>query len=102
MGPHGHCERRMEKYPLYNSDDTPHGYKDGSGTSKKSCLARAKIWSEYCENPAIATYIPDGKSSNWADEDVQHDNHGGRMFEERAHVKNKINPESMSPHDIKK
>ena len=58
MGPHGHCERRMEKYPLYNSDDTPHGYKDGSGTSKNSCLGRAKIWSEYCENPAIATYIP--------------------------------------------
>ena len=59
------------------SDDTPHGYKDGSGTSKSKCLSRAKIWSDYCENPAIATYIPEGKSSNWNDEDVQHDNHGG-------------------------
>jgi predicted nucleic acid-binding Zn-ribbon protein len=102
MGPHGHCERRMKKYPLYNSDDTPHGYKDGSGTSKSKCLSRAKIWSDYCENPAIATYIPEGKSSNWNDEDVQHDNHGGRMFEERMHLKDKINPNSLNPHNVSK
>ena len=27
LGAQGHCERRMEKYPLYNTDDTPEGYK---------------------------------------------------------------------------
>ena len=43
-----------------------------------------------------------GKSSNWKDEDIQHDNHGGRMFEERSHLKNKINPESMTPHNTTK
>lgn len=70
------------------------------GTSKNKCLSRAATWSDYCENPAIATYIPEGKSSNWKNEDIQHDNHGGRMFEERLHLKNKINPESLSPHNI--
>lgn len=100
LGPHGHCERRMEKYSLYNSDDTPQGYKEGSGTSKSKCLSRAAIWSDYCENPAIATYLPEGRSSNWMDEDIQHDNHGGRMFEEMVDIKKKINPESMQPHNL--
>lgn len=102
LGPHGHCERRMEKYSLYNTDDTPQGYKAGSGTSKHKCLYRAKTWADYCETPVIASYLPDGKSSNWKDEDIQHDSHGGRMFEEQADVRNKINPESYKPHELKR
>ena len=27
LGPHGHCERRKDKYPLYNTDDTVEGYR---------------------------------------------------------------------------
>merc|ERR1712174_162718 len=68
LGPQGHCERRRDKYPLYNSDDTIEGYHyGGSGMYKSKCLARAKVWTDYCENPAIATYLPEGKSSNWED-----------------------------------
>ena len=26
LGPQGHCERRKDRYPLYNSDDTKEGY----------------------------------------------------------------------------
>jgi len=103
LGPQGHCERRKDKYPLYNSDDTVEGYRySGSGVSKTYCLQRARVWSEYCENPAIATYIPEGVSSNWRDADIQHDNHGGRMFEEKYDVKKQINPHSYNPHDVKK
>ena len=59
LGPQGHCERRRDKYPLYNSDDTIEGYHyGGSGMYKSKCLARAKVWTDYCENPAIATYLP--------------------------------------------
>jgi len=103
LGPQGHCERRKEKYPLYNSDDTVEGYRySGSGVSKSYCLQRARVWSEYCENPCIATYIPEGVSSNWRDEDIQHDNHGGRMFEEKYDVKKQINPHSYNPHNVTK
>ena len=48
-----------------------------SGESKSYCLNRAKVWNDYCENPVIATYLPEGVSSNWKDQDIQHDNHGG-------------------------
>jgi len=103
LGPQGHCERRKDKYPLYNSDDTVEGYRyGGSGVSKTKCLARARVWSDYCENPAVATYLPEGVSSNWKEADIQHDNHGGRMFEEKYDVKNEINPHSYNPHKVAK
>ena len=98
LGPQGHCERRRDKYPLYNSDDTIEGYHyGGSGMYKSKCLARAKVWTDYCENPAIATYLPEGKSSNWQEADIVHDNHGGRMFEESYDIKGQINPNSLNP-----
>jgi hypothetical protein len=103
LGPQGHCERRKDMYPLYNSDDTKEGYLQAkSGESKSYCLNRAKVWSDYCENPVIATYLPEGVSSNWKDHDIQHDNHGGRMFEEKVDLKHVINVESIKPHDLKR
>ncbi len=40
LGGHGQCEAEVEKYSLYNSDDTPDGYKKGAGHSKSICLSR--------------------------------------------------------------
>jgi hypothetical protein len=74
----------------------------GSGTSKARCLARKANWETYCHTPVIVTYVPDGVSSTWKDEDIQHDSHGGHMFEEDTKVKNLINPESINPHYVKK
>ncbi len=34
LGSHGQCEAHVDQYSLYNSDDTPDGYKKGAGTSK--------------------------------------------------------------------
>ena len=49
----------------------------GAGTYKSKCLERAATWADFCETPVIATYLPDGVSSNWKDEHIQQDHHGG-------------------------
>ena len=41
--------------------------------------------------------ILEGKSSNWQEADIVHDNHGGRMFEESYDIKGQINPNSLNP-----
>ena len=98
LGAHGHCEAHNDKFALYNTDDTPEGYSLGSGTSKEKCIARAASWMKYCDTPVIATYVPDGVSSNWQNDWIMHDSHGGKMFEEAAEAQNQINPDSMNPH----
>lgn len=51
LGPHGHCERRKEKFPLYNSDDTPQGYKEGSGK-----LAPVKNNLDFCQQNRLVNF----------------------------------------------
>nr|AVA26901.1 mucin-like spermatophore wall protein 1 [Lepeophtheirus salmonis] len=99
LGPHGHCERHMDRYDLYNVDDGQDGYM-GASQSKNTCLDRGAWWTKYCENPAISTYVPEGVSSNWKNEDIQHDSHGAKMFENYKAMTNKINPESINPNDL--
>merc|ERR1739838_1127676 len=70
LGAHGHCEAHNDKFDLYNTDDTP----------------------------VIATYVPEGVSSNWQTDWIMHDSHGGRMFEESEDALNHINPDSLNPH----
>jgi len=98
LGAHGHCEAHSSKYDLYNSDDSPEGYSQGSGASAEACLARAEWWMKYCDTPVLATYVPDGVSSNWNNDWIMHDSHGGKMFEELEDTLNQINPDSMNPH----
>ena len=98
LGAHGHCEAHNDKFALYNTDDTPEGYSLGSGTSKEKCIARAASWMKYCDTPVIATYVPEGVSSNWETDWIMHDSHGGRMFEESEDALNHINPDSLNPH----
>ena len=98
LGAHGHCEAHNDKFDLYNSDDTAEGYGLGSGSSQEKCLARADWWMKYCDTPVIATYVPDGVSSNWQNDWIMHDSHGGRMFEENESAQNNINPDSLNPH----
>merc|ERR550539_1139245 len=81
-----------------NSDDSPEGYSQGSGSSAEACLARAEWWMKYCDTPVLATYVPDGVSSNWNNDWIMHDSHGGKMFEELEDTLNQINPDSMNPH----
>merc|ERR1711970_1616357 len=99
LGAHGHCEAHNSKYDLYNTDDTPEGYSQGSGNSAEACLARADWWMKYCDTPVIATYVPDGVSSGWNNDWIMHDSHGGRMFEENEEAMNNINPDSLKPHE---
>merc|ERR1719290_468006 len=98
LGAHGHCEAHNDKFDLYNTDDTPEGYAAGAGNSKENCLARAQSWMKYCDTPVIATYVPEGVSSNWEKDWIMHDSHGGRMFEESEDALNHINPDSLNPH----
>jgi len=98
LGAHGHCEAHSSKYDLYNSDDTPEGYSQGAGASAEACLARAEWWMKYCDTPVLATYVPDGVSSNWNNDWIMHDSHGGKMFEELEDTLNQINPDSLNPH----
>merc|ERR1712002_659261 len=98
LGAHGHCEAHNEKFNLYNSDDTEEGYAAGSGSSKENCFARAKWWQDFCQTPVVCTYIPEGVSTNFRMEWIQHDSHGGRMFEETEDTKQVINPDSLNPH----
>merc|ERR1711936_567450 len=98
LGAHGHCEAHNDKFDLYNSDDTPEGYAMGAGDSKEKCLERADSWMKYCDTPVIATYVPGGVSSNWQNDWIMHDSHGGRMFEESEDALNHINPDSLNPH----
>jgi len=98
LGAHGHCEAHNEKFPLYNTDDTPEGYSAGSGQNQAACLARAQWWMKFCDTPVIATHIPSGVSSTWHNDWIMHDSHGGRMFEESEDAKNNINPDSLNPH----
>merc|ERR1712227_254031 len=63
LGAHGHCEAHDSRYDLYNTDDTPEGYAGGSGSSAENCLARADWWMKYCDTPVLATYVPDGVTS---------------------------------------
>jgi hypothetical protein len=53
---------------------------------------------KFCDTPVIATYVPDGVSSNWKNDWIMHDSHGGRMFEETEDALNHINPDSLTPH----
>merc|ERR1711970_430781 len=98
LGAHGHCEAHNEKFPLYNTDDTPEGYSAGSGQNQAACLARAQWWMKFCDTPVIATHIPSVVSSTWHNDWIMHDSHGGRMFEESEDAKNNINPDSLNPH----
>ena len=70
----------------------------GAGDSKEKCLERADSWMKYCDTPVIATYVPGGVSSNWQNDWIMHDSHGGRMFEESEDALNHINPDSLNPH----
>ena len=97
LGAHGHCEADSAKYDLYNTDDTPEGYSQGSGTNAQKCHARAEWWMKHCDTPVIATYVPGGVSSTWQNDWIMHDSHGGRMFEEVEDALNQINPDSMNP-----
>jgi len=98
LGAHGHCEAHNSQFDLYNTDDTPEGYSAGSGNSADACLARAEWWMKFCDTPVIATYVPEGVSSNWQPDWIMHDSHGGRMFEESESTQNHINPDSLNPH----
>jgi len=98
LGAHGHCEAHNDKFDLYNTDDTPEGYSMGAGDSKEKCIGRAESWMKYCDTPVIATYVPEGVSSNWQTDWIMHDSHGGRMFEESEDALNHINPDSLNPH----
>jgi len=97
LGAHGHCEAHSNEYDLYNTDDNNEGYAQGVGSSKDKCLARAAWWMKYCDTPVIVTYVPDGVSSNWEEDWIMHDSHGGRMFEATQTAKNNINPDSLKP-----
>merc|ERR1711942_559498 len=97
LGAHGHCEAHNNKYDMYNTDDTPEGYAEGSGTDADKCMGRAEWWMKYCDAPVIATYVPDGLSSGWNNDWIMHDSHGGRMFEENEKAANNINPDSLNP-----
>ena len=97
LGAHGHCEAHSNKYDLYNTDDNSEGYSQGVGTSKEKCLARAAWWMKYCDTPVIVTYVPEGVSTNWEEDWIMHDSHGGRMFEATQTAKNNINPDSLKP-----
>jgi len=97
LGAHGHCEAHNNKYDMYNTDDTPEGYAEGSGTNADKCMGRAEWWMKYCDTPVIATYVPDGLSSGWNNDWIMHDSHGGRMFEENEKAANNINPDSLNP-----
>merc|ERR1711942_343774 len=97
LGAHGHCEAHNNKYDMYNTDDTPEGYAEGSGTDADKCMGRAEWWMKYCDTPVIATFVPDGLSSGWNNDWIMHDSHGGRMFEENEKAANNINPDSLNP-----
>ena len=99
LGAHGHCEAHSDKYPLYNTDDTPEGYAQGSGANAQNCFARADWWMKYCDTPVLATFVPDGVSSSWNNDWIMHDSHGGRMFEQVEDTVNHINPDSINPHN---
>ncbi len=76
LGAHGQCEAHVDKYSLYNSDDTPDGYKKGAGTSRGICLSRAANWRTFCKTPVMVLYLPEGVATNWNDRDIRHDTHG--------------------------
>jgi hypothetical protein len=97
LGAHGHCEAHNTQYDLYNTDDNNEGYSKGVGSSKEKCLARAEWWMKYCDTPVIVTYVPEGVSTNWEEDWIMHDSHGGRMFEATQTAKNNINPDSLKP-----
>ena len=52
---------------------------------------------KYCDTPVIVTYVPEGVSTNWEEDWIMHDSHGGRMFEASQTAKNNINPDSLKP-----
>jgi len=97
LGAHGHCEAHSNKYDLYN---TPDNEEPSSHQSKDACLDRAQWWMKYCDTPVIVTYVPEDVSTNWHEDWIMHDSHGGRMFEESYNTKNKINPDSLKPHTV--